>query len=86
MLVEWNDTERNFSHDTCIHELFEAQAERSPDSVAVVFEDRRLTYKQLNESANQLANYLRRLGVAPEARVAILTGRSPKMIVVCSQF
>jgi amino acid adenylation domain-containing protein/non-ribosomal peptide synthase protein (TIGR01720 family) len=81
LLVNWNDTERDFPHGTCAHELFEAQAERRPDTVAVISEDRELTYRQLNKRANRVANYLRRLGIGPEARVAILMRPSVEMIV-----
>ena len=54
LLIEWNRTESPYPKDKCIHRLFEAQAERTPDAVAVVFEDQRLTYRELNERANQL--------------------------------
>src|SRR5262245_66059411 len=59
LLVEWNDTERDFPKDKCVHELFEAQAKKTPDSVAVVFpstgqgEDNQITYRELNARANQ---------------------------------
>jgi non-ribosomal peptide synthetase component F len=63
ILVEWNNTEANYPKDACLHRLFEAQLERTPDSVAVVFEDveRRvasLTYRQLQQRAHPLAHYL----------------------------
>src|SRR5215216_1921096 len=65
----------------CIHELFEAQAARTPEAVAVVFHDERVSYQELNRRANQLAHYLRRLGVGPEIQVGILLERSVEMIV-----
>ena len=65
----------------CIHELFSAQADRTPDAVAVVFEDLELTYGELNGRANQLAHYLRKLGVGPEVVVGLCVERSPEMIV-----
>ena len=67
--------------DQCIHELFEAQVERTPDSVAVIFEDETLSYAQLNRKANQLAHQLQSLGVALEALVGLFLGRSSEMIV-----
>jgi amino acid adenylation domain-containing protein len=81
LLVEWNDTARDYPKDKCIHELFEAQVERSPDAVAVVFEKQKLTYRELNQRANQLARYLKKLGVGPEVLVAICVERSLETIV-----
>ena len=81
LLVEWNDTKRDYPKDKCIHELFEEQVERSPDAIAVVFEDQQLTYRELNTRANQLAHYLGKLGVGPEVLVGICVERSIDMIV-----
>ncbi|MEG4440289.1 amino acid adenylation domain-containing protein [Microcoleus sp. AT9_B5] len=81
LLVEWNDTRADYSSDRCIHQLFEAQVERTPDAIAVVFEDQKLTYRELNERANQLAHYLQQLGVKPEVLVGICVGRSLDTIV-----
>lgn len=81
LLVEWNDTHADYSSDRCIHQLFEAQAARTPDAIAVVFEDQKLTYRELNERANQLAHYLQKLGVKPEVLVGICTERSLDTIV-----
>jgi amino acid adenylation domain-containing protein len=82
LLVEaWNDTEAEYPADACVHELFQAQAERTPEAVAVVFEDRSLTYAELNERANRLAHHLRSLGVGPDARVAVCVERSAEMVV-----
>jgi len=81
LLIEWNDTRRDYPKDKCIHGLFEEQVEGSPDAVAVVLEDQQLTYKELNSRANQLAHYLQRLGVGPESLVAICLDRSIDMIV-----
>ncbi|WP_333288377.1 amino acid adenylation domain-containing protein [Microcoleus sp. MON1_C5] len=64
-----------------IHQLFESQVERTPDAVAVVFEGQKLTYRELNVKANQLANYLRSLGVRPEVLVGICVERSFDTIV-----
>ena len=81
VLVDWNATEADYPKDTCIHELFEAQAARTPDAVAVVHGDVELTYAELNAKANRLAHYLRGLGVTPDARVAICVERSLDMVV-----
>jgi amino acid adenylation domain-containing protein/non-ribosomal peptide synthase protein (TIGR01720 family) len=81
ILVEWNDTATKFPSDKCVHELFEEQAERTPDAIAVVSEDRELTYHQLNARSNQLAHHLRGLGVGPEALVGICVERSIEMVV-----
>jgi amino acid adenylation domain-containing protein len=69
------------NQDTCIHHLFEAQAKRTPDAVAVVYDGEKLTYQELNRRANQLAHYLRGQGVGPEVRVALSVDRSLEMIV-----
>ena len=62
VVVEWNATAADYPSEKCIHELFEAQAARTPDAVAVVYEDRQLTYGELNAQANRLAHHLRGLG------------------------
>jgi amino acid adenylation domain-containing protein len=80
-LVEWNGTKAEYPQDRCIHQLFEQQAERTPDAVAVVFEDQKLTYRELNERANQLAHYLQQLGVKSEVLVGICVERSLLTIV-----
>ncbi len=81
LLVEWNDTQASYPKNLCIHELFEAQVERSPDAIAVVFKEKQLTYRELWARANQLAHYLRVLGVGPEVLVGICTERSLEMVV-----
>ncbi len=81
LLVEWNETDAIYPRTACVHELFEDQARRRPNNIAVEFEDARLTYKELNDRANQVANYLRGLGVTAEVRVGILMERSLEMIV-----
>jgi amino acid adenylation domain-containing protein len=80
LLIDWNETGIDFEPGS-IHQLFEAQVERSPEAVAVVFGDERLTYDELNRRANQLAHRLRDLGVGPDVVVGILVERSPAMIV-----
>ena len=81
LLREWNNTEVEYPQEQCIHELFEAQVERTPDTIAVVFEDEQLTYWELNTRANQLAHYLRSLGVKPEVLVGICVERSLSMVI-----
>jgi amino acid adenylation domain-containing protein len=81
LLVEWNDTKAGYPKDKCIHRLFEEQVERTPEAIAIVFEDQQLTYQQLNARANQLAHYLQKLGVGPEVLVGICIERSIEMVV-----
>lgn len=81
IMVEWNATCKAYDADGCIHRLIEAQVVRTPDAVAVAFEDQQLTYAQLNAKANQLANYLCRMGVGPETRVGIYMNRSLDLVV-----
>jgi amino acid adenylation domain-containing protein len=81
LLVAWNQTQIDYP-DLCIHQLFEAQVERTPDNIAIIFEDQQqLTYQELNSQANQLANYLQKLGVAPDVPVGIYLERSVAMVV-----
>ncbi|MBD2360533.1 amino acid adenylation domain-containing protein [Anabaena minutissima FACHB-250] len=81
LLVEWNNTQVDYPQLACIHHLFEAQVERTPDAVAVVFENQQLTYCELNNKANQLAHYLQDLGVKPDILVGICMERSLEMVV-----
>ena len=81
VLVDWNDTAADYPADQCIHELFEAQASRTPDAVAVVYEDRHLTYAELNARANRLAHYLLSLGGKPGDYVPIFLERSITLVV-----
>jgi amino acid adenylation domain-containing protein len=80
-LVDWNATSTNYPEEECLHRLIEQQAARTPDSVAVTCEERHLTYGELNRRANQLARYLKRIGVAPEVSVGVLMERCPEMLV-----
>ncbi|MEH2284139.1 MAG: amino acid adenylation domain-containing protein [Nostoc sp.] len=81
LLVEWNDTQVDYPFDKCIHQLFEEQVQRTPDAVAVVFENQQLTYHELNCRANQLAHYLQSLGVEADVLVGICVERSLEMVV-----
>jgi amino acid adenylation domain-containing protein len=80
LLYEWNNTECVFPQ-TCIHEIFERQVERSPDAIAITFEDSGLTYRELNRRANQLAWYLHKRGVGPEVPVGLCIDRGPEMVI-----
>ena len=80
VLVEWNRTEVEIPQQ-CVHELFEEQAEQTPEAVAVVYEGQRFTYGELNGRANQLGHYLRTLGVGPEVRVGICVERGVEMVI-----
>ncbi len=81
LLVEWNGAKTDHPRDVCVHRLFEAQVERTPDAVAVVFEAERLTYAELNRRANRLAHRLRALGVGRDVPVAICLERSLEMVI-----
>ncbi|MFA6308744.1 MAG: amino acid adenylation domain-containing protein [Clostridia bacterium] len=81
ILIEFNKTEENYSQDKTIHELFEEQAKKNPNKTAVVFNSESLTYKELNEKANQLARILRDRGIGPDSIVAIMIDRSIEMII-----
>lgn len=80
LLVDWHPT-RQESSNRCIHQLFEAQVEKSPEAIAVICNNEQLTYKQLNDRSNQLAHYLRKLGVGSEVLVGICIERSLEMVV-----
>ncbi|ARV58868.1 hypothetical protein BZZ01_09670 [Nostocales cyanobacterium HT-58-2] len=81
LLSEWNDNQVKYPQDKCIHQLFEAQVEQTPDAVAVVFEDQQLTYRELNTHANQLAHHLQSLGVEPDVLVGVYVERSTEMVI-----
>jgi amino acid adenylation domain-containing protein/non-ribosomal peptide synthase protein (TIGR01720 family) len=81
LVVEWNNTHSDYPQHQCIHQLFEAQVKRTPDAVAVVYQNQQLTYRELNARANQLAHYLQKLGVEPEMLVGICIERSVEMVV-----
>ena len=81
VLVEFNQTASPYPDDVCIQRLFEDQVERTPDRIALTFENQNLTYAQLNARANQVAHYLRARGVGPEVPVAICMERCLEMVV-----
>ena len=80
LLTEWNHTQTHYPN-LCIHQLFEAQVDWTPDNIAVVFDDQQITYQELNHRANQLANYLRKLGVTADVPVGICLERSMAMMI-----
>ncbi len=81
LLREWSQAAGDDPHERCVHELFEARTEHAPEALAVVDEERRLTYAELNARVNQLAHHLRSRGVGPETLVAICIERSLEMVV-----
>ncbi|MCW5318204.1 amino acid adenylation domain-containing protein [Nostoc sp. KVJ3] len=81
LLIDWNDTKRDYLENKCFHQFFEAQVEKTPDAIALVFDNEQLSYKELNIRSNQLAHYLKKLGVVPDVLVGICVERSPEAIV-----
>ncbi len=81
LLVEWNDTRAAYPTDRCVHSLFEEQAQRRPEAIALILDDQSMTYAELNRRANQLAHRLRRLGVGPDTLVGLCMDRSLEMVV-----
>lgn len=81
LLAARNNTRADYPREKCLHQLFEAQAERTPEAVAAVFDGGQLTYRELNRRANQLAAYLRRAGAGCETLVGLYVERSPEMLV-----
>ncbi|WP_323856188.1 condensation domain-containing protein, partial [Xenorhabdus koppenhoeferi] len=80
LLHNWNQTDAPYPQDKTLQQLFEAQAVQRPDAIAVIFEDQRISYGELNRRANRLAHHLMALGVRPDDRVAICLERSPDMV------
>jgi len=81
IIVDWNDTEADYAQDSGIHQLFEQQAEQTPDAIAVAFEGRSLTYAEVNAQSNRLAHYLREKGAGPAVLIGLCVDRSPEMII-----
>lgn len=81
LMTETKETPDEVHQDQCIHQFFEAQVERSPDAVAVILNEQKLTFKELNQRSNQLANYLRKRGVGPEKMVGLCVERSLEMVI-----
>ncbi|MBA2673524.1 amino acid adenylation domain-containing protein, partial [Ramlibacter sp.] len=80
LLVQWNATEAHYPREACVHELFEAQARRTPAAIAVVQGEQTVTYGALDAEANRLAHFLRDLGVGPDTRVAVCMERRPYLL------
>ncbi|WP_414526547.1 amino acid adenylation domain-containing protein [Nodularia chucula] len=81
ILIDWNQTEVEFPRHLTFQDLFAAQVEKTPDAVAVIFENQCLTYRELNQKSNQVAHYLKEKGVKPEIIVGLCVDRSPLMII-----
>ena len=81
ILYEFNDTKMDYPKEKTVSQLFEEQVEKTPDNIAVVFEDEKLTYRELNEKANQLANYLRNKGIKPNDIIGIMLPRSLELLI-----
>ncbi len=81
LVVEWNATQAEYPQDHCLHSLFEEQVERSADAVALECADQRLTYRELDRRANQLAHFLRSQGVGPDVLVGLCAERSAELVV-----
>ncbi|MEH2459865.1 non-ribosomal peptide synthetase [Nostoc sp.] len=89
LLIDWNQTKRDYPENKCFHQLFEAQMEKTPDAtalnarsaIAVVFGNEQLSYNELNIRSNQLAHYLQKIGVETESLVGICLERSLEMII-----
>ncbi|MBD1926389.1 amino acid adenylation domain-containing protein [Trichocoleus sp. FACHB-90] len=81
LLVEWNNTKVDYSKTLCVHQLFEAQVDQNKDAITLVFEDKELTYQELNIRSNKLARYLQKLGIGAEILVGLCVERSLDMII-----
>ncbi|MBA3260828.1 MAG: amino acid adenylation domain-containing protein, partial [Gemmatimonadales bacterium] len=81
LVMEWNDTTTTYPRKSTVHALVAAQAARTPDAVAVICADKRLSYRALNRRANQLAHHLRKKGVGPGVLVGVCVERSPEMVI-----
>jgi non-ribosomal peptide synthetase component F len=79
--IDWSAAGMDGRRERFVHELFEAQVEESPETIALAREDQSLSYGELNAQANRLARQLRELGVGPDARVGICVGRSFEMVI-----
>ncbi|MEH2381685.1 MAG: amino acid adenylation domain-containing protein [Nostoc sp.] len=81
VLVEWNNTQVDYPQDKCIHQLFEEKVQQYPDSIAVNFANKQLTYQELNTCSNKLAHHLQKIGVGSEVLVGICISQSIEMII-----
>jgi len=81
IVEQWNDTQVEYSRQLCLHQIIEQQAQKTPEAPALIFESETLTYRELNERANQLAHWLRRIRVGPDVLVGVCAERSVEMVV-----
>ncbi|HTK08291.1 MAG TPA: amino acid adenylation domain-containing protein, partial [Ktedonobacteraceae bacterium] len=81
LLTHWNATQTAYPRDLCVHQRFEQQAQRTPDAVALVFEEQTLTYAELDRRANQLAHFLQTQGLSPDGLVALFLERTIEMVI-----
>ena len=82
LLKEFNDTQVDYPRDKCVHELFTEQAKRTPDKVALIFEDKKFTYREIDEISNGLALSMKRKGITKGDKVAVLLKRDEKVIFI----
>ena len=80
-LLTWNSTQSDYPEQACVHQLIEEQVQRTPEALAVVFEERQLSYSEVNRQANQLAHLLQARGVGPEVLVGVCMERSIELVV-----
>lgn len=81
ILVDWNNTGHKYPKHLCLHQLFEAQVAKTPDSTAIFFENETLSFSELNIRANRLAHHIGRFGVGPDTLVGICLNRTPSLVV-----
>ena len=82
IVYEWNKTERNYSQDKTVHQLFEEQVEKTPDNIAVVYERQQLTYRELNKRSNRLANYLKQsYAIKPDTLIVVCLDKSEHIMI-----
>jgi amino acid adenylation domain-containing protein len=81
LIYEWNETQREYPQDKCVHQFIEEHTERAPNQIAVIHGEQEITYGELNRRSNQLARYLQKKGVGPETIVAANLERSPELII-----
>ena len=81
LIYDFNQNVASYERNICLHQLFETQVEKTPDAIALVFQDEVMTYRELNIRANQVAHRLRKLGVTPETLVGIYLERAPEMVI-----
>ncbi|MBP9743123.1 MAG: amino acid adenylation domain-containing protein, partial [Burkholderiales bacterium] len=82
IIIDYNNTYREYSHDKTIHQLFEEQVEKTPDNIAVIYENYKLTYSELNQRANQLAHYIKHhYHICPDDLIGLFLNRSENILI-----